>query len=57
MRGSITTASCCSCVLTVVVRLYLACVCRQDWGPAFVPAGISGGVELVGFDRATLIGE
>jgi hypothetical protein len=28
----------------------------QDWGPAFVPAGVTGGVELVGFDRATLIG-
>lgn len=34
------------------------CVCTpQDWGPAFIPAGVSGGVELVGFDRATLIGE
>ena len=29
----------------------------QDWGPAFVPVGVTGGVELVGFDRATLIGE
>lgn len=38
----------------------LACTCSfitQDWGPAFVPVGVSGGVELVGFDRATLVGE
>jgi hypothetical protein len=32
------------------------CSCVQDWGPAFVPVGLTGGVELVGFDRATLIG-
>ncbi|KAF8062032.1 hypothetical protein HT031_004292 [Scenedesmus sp. PABB004] len=27
-----------------------------DWGPAFVPAGVTGAVELVGFSRAALIG-
>jgi hypothetical protein len=32
------------------------CCAVQDWGPAFVPVGITGKVELVGFDRATLIG-
>eukprot|EP00775_Hariotina_reticulata_P000988 gene988-1315_t len=28
---------------------------HRDWGPAFVPAGITGAVELLGFDRATVI--
>uniref|UniRef100_A0A383VEX7 Beta-mannosidase-like galactose-binding domain-containing protein n=1 Tax=Tetradesmus obliquus TaxID=3088 RepID=A0A383VEX7_TETOB len=27
-----------------------------DWGPAFAPAGLTGGVELLGFDQASLIG-
>lgn len=37
-------------------RLCLLLLFVQDWGPAFVPVGLTGRVELVGFDRATLIG-
>jgi hypothetical protein len=40
---------------SLVVDLMPLCAV-QDWGPAFVPVGITGKVELVGFDRATLIG-
>jgi hypothetical protein len=52
----VVVAACACCVVAVLIA---ACSLAylQDWGPAFVPAGVTGGVELVGFDRATLIGE
>ena len=26
----------------------------RDWGPAFAPSGLHGGVKLLGYDAATL---
>jgi len=40
----------------IVVAVVFDAAAARDWGPAFVPAGITGPIELLGFDRAALIG-